>query len=61
MANISLPRQLYSALGDGARSNRYDVLITLKDNTAGINERTIGMLCKSASFPGRSHDIIDFV
>lgn len=61
MSTISLPRRLYSALGDGARSNRYDVLITLKDNAAGISGRSIGMLCKSTSFPGRTHEIIDFV
>lgn len=61
MSTISIPRYLYQALGDGARSNRYDVLITLKDNSAGINGRTIGMLCKTASFPGRTHETIDFV
>lgn len=61
MSTISIPRYLYGALGDGARSNRYDVLITLKDNSAGITGRTIGMLCKAASFPGRTHETIDFV
>lgn len=61
MASLSTPARLYSALGDGARSNRYDVLFTLKDNTAQLDGRTIGMLCKSASFPGRTHETIDFV
>lgn len=61
MSTVSLPRHMYQALGDGARSNRYDVLITLKDNSAGLSGRTIGMLCKSASFPGRTHETIDFV
>lgn len=61
MSTVSLPRYMYQALGDGARSNRYDVLITLKDNSAGLSGRTIGMLCKSASFPGRTHETIDFV
>lgn len=60
-STISIPRLLYQALGDGARSNRYDVLITLKDNASGLNERNVGMLCKAASFPGRTHDVIDFV
>ena len=61
MSTISIPKHLYQALGDGARSNRYDVLITLKDNSAGLSGRAIGMLCKSSSFPGRTHETIDFV
>lgn len=60
MSTISLPRYMYQVLGDGARSNRYDVLITLKDNSAGLSGRTIGMLCKAATFPGRTHETIDF-
>lgn len=60
MPTVGIPKMLYSALGDGARSNRYDVLFTLKD-ASGITGRTMGMLCKAASFPGRTHEIIDFV
>lgn len=61
MTTLSIPRRLYQALGDGARNNRYDVMVTMKDPTQGVNGRTIGLLCKGASIPGRSHESMDFV
>lgn len=49
---------IQNALGDGARSSKFDVMVILKDN--GYDGRKIAVLAKSTNFPSRQHQTIDF-
>jgi len=56
MANV-IQTMINSALGDGARSTKFDCIIGLDTFSAG--SKTISALVKTASFPGKSHEVID--
>ena len=47
------------ALGDGARSAKYECLIALPDNTFFPDNNAITTLTKTSSFPGKTHEIVD--
>lgn len=51
---------IQDALGDGARSTKYDVMLMLKDPENAMDGRQIGVLAKASNFPSRSHTQIDF-
>lgn len=56
MANV-IQTMMYEALGDGARSTKFECFIYLDTYTLG--PKTISSLVKSASFPSKSHEAID--
>lgn len=56
MSNV-IQSLIHDVLGDGARSTKFDCLIGL--DTFGPGSKIISALAKSASFPGKSHEIID--
>lgn len=56
MANV-VQTMINSALGDGARSTKFECIIGLDSFKAG--SKMLSALVKTASFPGKSHDVID--
>lgn len=56
MANV-IQTMINSALGDGARSTKFDCVIGL--DTFSPGSKTLSALVKTASFPGKSHEVID--
>lgn len=57
MANV-IQTMINNALGDGARSTKFECYIGL--DTFSNGSKTISALVKSASFPSKSHDVMDF-
>ena len=49
---------IQNALGEGARSSKYDIMIVLKHGS--YDGKNIAILAKSANFPSRQHQTIDF-
>ena len=56
MANV-IQTMINSALGDGARSTKFDCVIGL--DTFASGSKTLSALVKTSSFPGKSHEVID--
>lgn len=57
MAN-AIQTMINNSLGDGARSAKFDCIIGLDTFSGG--SKMISAFVKAASFPGKSHDVIDF-
>ena len=57
MANV-IQTMLNNALGDGARSTKFDCIIGLDSFTG--NAKLISAFVKTAQFPGISNEVIDF-
>jgi hypothetical protein len=57
MANV-VQTMIHNALGDGARSTKFECYIGL--DTFGAGSKTISTMVKTASYPSKSHDVIDF-
>ena len=56
MANV-VQTMINDALGDGARSTKFDCVIGLDTFLPG--SRMLSAVVKTASFPGKSHEVID--
>ena len=56
MANV-IQTMIHDTLGDGARSTKFDCLIGLDSYKKG--SKMISTFVKTASFPGKSHEVID--
>jgi hypothetical protein len=56
MANV-VQTMINSALGDGARSTKFECIIGLDSFKAG--SKMLSAVVKTASFPGKSHEVID--
>ena len=56
MANV-IQTMINSALGDGARSTKFDCIIGLDTFLDG--SKMLSAVVKTASFPGKSHEVID--
>lgn len=56
MANV-IQTMINSALGDGARSTKFDCVIGL--DTFAPGSKMISAVVKTSSFPGKSHEVID--
>ena len=56
MANV-IQTMIHNTLGDGARSTKFDCLIGLDSYKKG--SKMISTFVKTASFPGKSHEVID--
>lgn len=56
MANV-IQTMINNSLGDGARSAKFDCIIGL--DTYGPGSKMLSSFVKSASFPGKSHEVID--
>ena len=56
MANV-VQTMINNALGDGARSTKFDCIIGLDTFSAG--SKMLSAMVKTASFPGKSHEVID--
>ena len=50
---------LNHALGDGARSTKFEVSINLPDSTYFPDSNSLKVLTKTSSFPGRTHETVD--
>lgn len=50
---------LQSTVGDGARSAKWESVITFTNKNLFPNEQDIGILIKTAAFPGRNYDVIN--
>lgn len=59
MANV-VQSMIYTALGDGARSSKFECFIGLETFEFGAGSKTISAMAKSSAFPSKSHDVIDF-
>jgi hypothetical protein len=51
---------LNSALGDGARATKFDCDIFFTNSSLFPSSDAMRTLVKTATFPGKSHDIVDF-
>ena len=50
---------LQNTVGDGARSAKWESVITFTNKELFPNEQDLGILIKTAAFPGRNYDIIN--
>ena len=57
MANV-IQTMINEVLGDGARSTKFECYIGL--DTFAPGSKTISALVKAASFPSKSHEVLDF-
>ena len=57
MANV-IQTMINNALGDGARSTKFECYIGL--DTFGAGSKTLSAMVKASGFPSKSHDVIDF-
>lgn len=57
MANV-IQTMIHNALGDGARSSKFECYIGL--DTFGSGSKTISTMVRASTFPSKSHDVIDF-
>lgn len=51
---------IQTALGDGARSTKFDALFNFTNADLFPDQKTTAVLVKSTNFPSKSHQVIDF-
>ena len=55
-----IQNKLQQALGDGARATKFEVFLGFRDIISGTKNEDLITLVKTTSFPGKSHNTIDF-